>query len=1130
VFFFRDPIFVELTPRSSLRGMTIEDSSDWAEGLLQEGGAILNGASLSLIDVVLRGNSASTGGAIINSGVLNLFRVLLENNDATGGGGGIYNTSDGFASIQRSTFFRNSADQGGGVFSNGGSLSLLNSTLSKNSATMGGGLFYDDGAVHVANCTIAENEALSSAGGGIHFSGAITSPTLTLNNTLVAGNIGTGQAGLIQSDIRGGMVSSAMHNLIGDPGSSGGIIHGSDGNIVGDGSTQAIGLFDVVNPLDDNGGMTQTYLPTIDSPVLDNGADNLAAFRGGTPLTTDQRDLPRIVAAGVDIGSVEVQGTLPILDPIDDQFVDELDFVEFTASATVPGGGADPVFSLEDGEFGFVPDGALIDPDTGEFTWQTEEFDGPGLFEFDVVVSRSDDSNLTDRQTVFVDVFEVNESPAIDPIPDMTVEAGVQLAFTATAQDFDDPENFVFWTIDSASEGKGMSINFETGEFSWTPTAAQVGDHSVTVTGEDDGDPALDDSFTFNIEVTAGTGNPTLSISAVASGSLHEPLSFSLNPPGTTALSHFNITRSTTAGAATFMLELDASSRATFDSDFTMRTTSGATSLPVIFSGDPLRASVTIPDGDATLSLAVDPVNDLAAEAAETIVLTILPPGGFDLGAATATQVIAQNDFAVTSLGDFDPDIAPNDGEGTLHQAILNAKSGLSRAGIPGPEPINVTFDAALAGEIALSAGALLLDTADFSIDGPGSDILTVNAGFDTRVFIAYDPLGDREYSISGLRVTGGVTTGNGGGIFNSERLTLNNCVINDCMAGNGGGISSEGVLLMNNSRVSNNVAMVYGGGIDNYSGNAVLTASTVSGNGADFGGGIESSAGGSLFVDACTISGNAASRSGGGIDAFASTILMANSTISGNSAGYGAGFFNEQSNATILCSTIVANTATVNTGGLLNSSNAPAGNTLIHNTLIAGNTGGEIATDDPAFIDVDPTSSNNLIGDPETADGLADGVNGNIVGSFSLDELVESLADNGGPTQTHALLPNSPAIDAGADEFANLPPFGIEDQRIFFDQRRGDFIRIAGDSVDIGAFEFNPELLEILSCEISAGKEATISWRSTAGETYDVLCSRDLKNWILIATGVPADGEITSYIDRTPPENRAYFKVRPTR
>src|SRR5262245_50228004 len=88
--------------------------------------------------------------------------------------------------------------------------------------------------------------------------------------------------------------------------------------------------------------------------------------------------------------------------------------------------------------------------------------------------------------------------------------------------------------------------------------------------------------------------------------------------------------------------------------------------------------------------------------------------------------------------------------------------------------------------------------------------------------------------------------------------------------------------------------------------------------------------------------------------------------------------------------------------------------------------------------------SAFNLIGNAGSAGGLVNGVNGNIVGA---DPKLGPLADNGGPTQTMALLPGSPALNAGSNA---LIPAGVTT-----DQRGGTFSRIwGGGTVDIGAFE----------------------------------------------------------------------------
>ncbi len=67
-----------------------------------------------------------------------------------------------------------------------------------------------------------------------------------------------------------------------------------------------------------------------------------------------------------------------------------------------------------------------------------------------------------------------------------------------------------------------------------------------------------------------------------------------------------------------------------------------------------------------------------------------------------------------------------------------------------------------------------------------------------------------------------------------------------------------------------------------------------------------------------------------------------------------------------------------------------------------------------------------------------------------------------------------------------------------------------------------------MVSCEVSAGPEATVTWESADGEVYDVFCSSDLIHWLLVGTGIPATGELTSWTDVNPPAQQAYFIVRP--
>jgi hypothetical protein len=105
-------------------------------------------------------------------------------------------------------------------------------------------------------------------------------------------------------------------------------------------------------------------------------------------------------------------------------------------------------------------------------------------------------------------------------------------------------------------------------------------------------------------------------------------------------------------------------------------------------------------------------------------------------------------------------------------------------------------------------------------------------------------------------------------------------------------------------------------------------------------------------------------------------------------------------------------------------------------------------------------TAKHNIIGDGsaaglvETVDTIPD-ANGNLIGGpvhGVIDPLLDPLADNGGPTFTHALLPGSPAINAG-DLNAQAGIDGFPE----FDQRGLPFVRVSGGRIDMGAFESQP-------------------------------------------------------------------------
>jgi hypothetical protein len=310
--------------------------------------------------------------------------------------------------------------------------------------------------------------------------------------------------------------------------------------------------------------------------------------------------------------------------------------------------------------------------------------------------------------------------------------------------------------------------------------------------------------------------------------------------------------------------------------------------------------------------------------------------------------------------------------------------------------------------------------------------------------------------------------------------------VANSTVAGNDGGLNGGGIWIsggtatITGSTITGNSVSAFGGGIGG-TGTFTLTVrgSTVSGNNASVGGGIFAAGGGTAAVTDTTVSGNTA-QSGGGIYFGTKNVsTLASSTVANNQAiDYGRGggglFVADRSAATVINSTIAGNTtgsltngggiyvasgSTLFAGGTLtllnstvaNNRTAGAGGGLwigatrtqvrLANTIVAGNTAA--ATGPDVFGPVLSTSAYNLIGDGSGASGLTDGSNGNQVGTAAnpIDPRLGPLQDNGGPTWTLALLPGSPALDAGDNTDAPAT-----------DQR--GLARVMAGRIDIGAFE----------------------------------------------------------------------------
>lgn len=346
----------------------------------------------------------------------------------------------------------------------------------------------------------------------------------------------------------------------------------------------------------------------------------------------------------------------------------------------------------------------------------------------------------------------------------------------------------------------------------------------------------------------------------------------------------------------------------------------------------------------------------------------------------------------------------------------------------------NITFDTAgvfgSAQTITLTLGELSVSK-NVTINAPDAAVnhVTVSGGGVTRVFKinAGKTVTLRDFTITNGLASGVFPANAGGGIYNDHgTLTLLNDTISGNTADFGGGVYNNGAtsgsasLTIINTTLSGNNANLDGAAIftDGNNGNSIL------------------------IVDNSTISGNNAKRNGGGINdllvgAGASSVTTTNATFSANHCDF--------------------DNDTAGRGGAMQMF---GGVYRLRNTIVAGNfQGSGTSTPDDITFSIDAANSfNNVMGNGGSG-GVTHGVNGNQI---VVNALLGSLANNGGPTETHALLTGSPAIEAGDNTYSAA--VGLTT-----DQRGTAYPRVADSAdvdttatVDVGAFELHPSVQDI--------------------------------------------------------------------
>ena len=1009
----------------SLNGTIIRDSE-----AVRNGGGLFNDqeeGAVTLFNTSFINNEAVSGGAIYNQelGVINLDLSDLLNNTASLNGGGIFNTAEATVNVERTTVDGNFAQSGAGIFNediaqlnlvnstvsnnvatnNGGGLfnnslelaNIVNATISGNEAEEGAGIFNsDEGTMEITNTTITDNAA--TTGGGIFND---TDGFVSVVNTIIAGNSAT----VFSADVTG-IFNSEGNNLVGVDGGSTGFTNGVMSDQVGTfGTPVSAGL----GALQDNGGATFTHELLGGSLARDAGNNFYAP-------TDDQRGFARLFDGDgngslvVDIGAFE-SGYIVT------SFGDSVD--------AVPGDGVSV-----DSEGRSTLRAAIIEANT----------------------RAGADTILLGSGTYTLSLFGLGENGALlgdlDITDDLTI-IGAGSGRTFIDADFLDRIFHIFSDVNVSIRGvtlvNGSVTRVEDGgailNFGNLTLEDVTIENSLANRGGalfNNGVVTITDShFLQNIAIADGgaifnsnTGTATISLTTIAGndaengGGVYNALTGTLEIVDTTLDSN----TATIAGGAVYNSSEVAVGNGEGGSDFDLPDPpdpepGSEYSIEVVFTDSSLTASqqaifqlaadrwseIILGDVPDVMIAGIGLVDDLRIEATAPAIDGV---GGI-LGQAGPTAVRTGSFIPATGIMQFDSaDLAALEASGQLIDVILHEMGHVIGIGTIwdslGLLLNGGTTDPRFTGANAIIQYNALLgrNVVDIPVEG--------SAGPGTN------DAHWRESDLDNELMTGFLNSGVANPI---SAITIGSLAdlgyVVDLTAADAYPIQAPQTILLN--------PVPIGMMLDTDPMIILDESAFVS---------VEAGAG-TVTISNSTISNNFAGTRGGGL-LNEDPIEISNVTFSGNEAGKEGGAIHNTGDMTINNTTIYDN-FTEGTGGGIYSV-ADTASVSIRNTIVAGNNalvgGFDLAG---TFTSL----GHNLIGTGTSATGMIDGFNGDIVGTNAqrIDPALSILQDNGGPTQTHALLAGSRAIDAGDNT-----------DGVSIDQRGAT--RPTDTTSDIGAFE----------------------------------------------------------------------------